>query len=146
MKSIWVILCRDPRETNWCILQKICQQHHHYHLKSCYFSLCVCVCYTHVQLFATPWTVCSPLESMGFSIHGIIQARTLDRLPCPSPGDLPDSGIEPGSPALQTNSLLSEPPGKPICKYAHIYHCTDHTESVWYTAEINTLWINKNFN
>ena len=34
-------------------------------------------------------------------------------LPFPSPGDLPDPGIEPGSPALQANSLLSEPPGKP---------------------------------
>ena len=34
-----------------------------------------------------------------------------------SPGDLPDPGIEPGSPALQADSLLSEPPEKPrICK------------------------------
>ena len=33
-------------------------------------------------------------------------------LPCPSPGDLSDPGIEPGSPALQADSLLSEPPGK----------------------------------
>ena len=34
-------------------------------------------------------------------------------LPFPSPGNLPDPGIEPGSPTLQANSLLSEPPGKP---------------------------------
>ena len=34
-------------------------------------------------------------------------------LPCPSPGDLPDPGIEPGSAALQADSLLTEPPGKP---------------------------------
>ena len=33
-------------------------------------------------------------------------------LPFPSPGDLPDPGIEPGSSALQADSLLSEPPGK----------------------------------
>ena len=33
-------------------------------------------------------------------------------LPFPSPGDLPNPGIEPGSPALQADSLLSEPPGK----------------------------------
>ena len=33
-------------------------------------------------------------------------------LPIPSPGDLPDPGIEPGSPALQADSLPSEPPGK----------------------------------
>ena len=35
-------------------------------------------------------------------------------LPFPSPGDLPDSGIKPGSPALQANSLSSESPGKPM--------------------------------
>ena len=33
--------------------------------------------------------------------------------PIPSPGDLPDPGMEVGSPALQADSLLSEPPGKP---------------------------------
>ena len=33
-------------------------------------------------------------------------------LPCPPPGDLPNPGIEPRSPTLQENSLLSEPPGK----------------------------------
>ena len=35
-------------------------------------------------------------------------------LPFTSPGDLPDQGTEPGSPALQADSLLSEPPGKPF--------------------------------
>jgi len=34
-------------------------------------------------------------------------------LPCPSPEDLPDPGIKPGSPTLQADSLPSEPPGKP---------------------------------
>ena len=33
-------------------------------------------------------------------------------LPFPSPGDLPDPGIEPGSPALEADALTSEPPGK----------------------------------
>ena len=36
-------------------------------------------------------------------------------LPCPSPGDLPDPGIEPGSPVLQADCLPSEPPGRPSC-------------------------------
>ena len=36
-------------------------------------------------------------------------------MPFPSPGDLPNPGIEPRSPALQTDSLLSQPPGKPVC-------------------------------
>ena len=34
-------------------------------------------------------------------------------LPFPSPGDLPDPGIEPGPPALEADALTSEPPGKP---------------------------------
>ena len=39
-------------------------------------------------------------------------------LPFPSPGDLPDPGIEPGSPALQADALTSEPPGKPLAAAA----------------------------
>ena len=38
-------------------------------------------------------------------------------LPFPSPGDIPDPGIELGSLALQADSLPSEPPGKPQCIY-----------------------------
>ena len=53
---------------------------------------------------------CSP---PGSSVHGILQARILEWWPFPSPGDLPNPGIEPGSPALQADSLPSEPPGKP---------------------------------
>ena len=45
-------------------------------------------------------------------VHGIRQARVME-LPFPSPGDLPDPGMEPGSPALQADSSPSEPPGKP---------------------------------
>ena len=47
----------------------------------------------------------------GSSDHEIFQARMLEGLPFPSPGDLPDPGIKPGSPALQADSLSSEPPG-----------------------------------
>ena len=62
-----------------------------------------------VQLFATPWTVAyQALQSMGFS-----RQEYWIGLPFPSPGDLPNPGIEPGSPALQTDALPSEPPGKP---------------------------------
>ena len=39
------------------------------------------------------------------------------RLPLPSPGDLSDSGIEPGSPALQVSSLPTELRGKPLLKH-----------------------------
>ena len=54
----------------------------------------------------------SPPDS---SVHGILQARIPSGLPFPSPGDVPDPGIKPGSPALQADSLPSEPPGKPYC-------------------------------
>ena len=58
----------------------------------------------------TPWTVAhqAPL-SIGFSWQ-----ESWIRLPLPSPGDLPNSGIETRSPALQADSLPSEPPGKLI--------------------------------
>ena len=63
-----------------------------------------------VQLFVTPWTVAhqAPL-SMGFS-----KQEYWSGLPFPSPGDLPDPGIEPRSPALQADALTSEPPGKHV--------------------------------
>ena len=63
-----------------------------------------------VQLFATLWTVAheAPL-SMGFS-----RQEYWSELPFPSPGDLPNSGIEPESPALQADALPSELPGKPL--------------------------------
>ena len=43
---------------------------------------------------------------------GLPRQESWSALPYPPPGDLPDPGIEPGSPALQADSLLSEPPGK----------------------------------
>ena len=60
-------------------------------------------------------TLCDPIDSSppGSSVHGISQARILEWVAISSPGDLPNPGIEPGSPALQAESLLSEPPGKP---------------------------------
>ena len=48
----------------------------------------------------------------GFSVHGILQTRILEWVAIPFPGDLPDPGIELGSPALQADALPSEPPGK----------------------------------
>ena len=51
----------------------------------------------------------------GSSVLGILQARILSELPFPSPEDFPNPGIEPRSPALQANSLLTELWGKPLC-------------------------------
>ena len=62
-----------------------------------------------VQLFATPWTVAYQAPPpMGFSWQ-----ECWSGLPFPSPGDLPNPGIEPGSPEFQADALPSEPPGKP---------------------------------
>ena len=58
-----------------------------------------------VQLFATPWTVAYQAPpSMGFS-----RQEYWSGLPFPSPGDLPNPGIELGSPTLQADALPSEP-------------------------------------
>ena len=70
----------------------------------------VCLLLGRVQLSATPWTVAhQALLSMGFS-----RQESWSGLPFPSPRDLPNLGIEPTSPALQADTLLSEPPGKPV--------------------------------
>ena len=65
---------------------------------------------SHVQLFLTPWIVAhqAPL-CVGFS-----RQESWSELPFPSPGDLPEPGIEPGSSALEADALTSEPPGKPL--------------------------------
>ena len=52
-------------------------------------------------------------SSPGFSVCGVLQARILEWWPFPPPGELPYSGVEPGSLALQADSLPSELPGKP---------------------------------
>ena len=48
------------------------------------------------------------------SVHGILQERILEQLPCPPPGDLSNPRIRPRSPTLQADSLPAELPGKPI--------------------------------
>ena len=69
-----------------------------------------------VRLFATPWTVAYQASpSMGFS-----RLEFWSGLPFPSPGDLLDPGIEPGSPALQADALPSEPPGKPLPWWSNV--------------------------
>ena len=76
-----------------------------------YMCVCVCVCvcvckclYVRLSLFATPID-CSP---PGPSVHGILQARTLEWVAISSPR----GSFQPRSPALQADSLPCEPPGK----------------------------------
>ena len=56
-------------------------------------------------------TLCDPMDYSppGFTVHGILQARILKLIAFPSPGGLPDPGMEAESPALQADSLPSEP-------------------------------------
>ena len=91
---------------------------------------------------------CSP---PGSSVLGISKQEYWSGLPFPSPGDLPDPGIEPRSPALQADSLLSELPKKPIIalfklpkisKYPNVLH----QENVLLKCVLNSgiLFSNKN--
>ena len=56
----------------------------------------------HAKLLQLCPTFCNSIDCSqpGSSVHGILQAKILERLPFPPPGDLPDLGIKPGSPAL----------------------------------------------
>ena len=63
-----------------------------------------------VQLFATPWTAAHQARlSIEFS-----RQEYWSGLPFLPAGDIPDPGIEPGAPTLESDTLPSEPPGKPI--------------------------------
>ena len=88
--------------------------------------------FSRVWLFATLWTIASqaPL-SMGFS-----RQEYWSGLPCPPPGDLPDSGIEPASPALASRFFTAEPPGKPCLFTHHLWLFSLHWKS-WVVANEN---------
>ena len=79
---------------------------------------CMLSCFSHVRLFATPWTVAhqAPL-STGFS-----RQEYWSGLPCRPPGDLPDPRIEPeslASPALAGGFFTTESPEKLISMFEH---------------------------
>jgi len=80
--------------------------------------VCVCVCVLVAQLFfATPWTVALQAPwCVGFP-----RQEYWSGLPFPSPGDLPHPGIEPGSLALQVDSLPLEPDQRARCIYASLW-------------------------
>ena len=68
--------------------------------------------YMKVKVTQSRHTLCDPMD---YTVHGILQARILERFP--SPGDLPDPGIQPRSPALQEDSSPTELSVKPSVLY-----------------------------
>ena len=82
----------------------------------------------HVRLFTTPCTV----TRQALLTTGVSRQEYWSRLPFPSPGDLPDPGIEPrshSSPALQVDSVPTEPPGKPSVTNGPIHFLTKSLKS-----------------
>ena len=72
------------------------------------FIGCVLSCFSCIQIFVPLWTAaCQALLSLGLS-----RQEYWSGLSCPPPGDLPDPGIKPRSPALQADFLPGKPPGK----------------------------------
>ena len=67
-------------------------------------------------------TLCDPVDCSppGSYVHGILQARILDWVAISFSGDLPNAGIEPRSPTLQLDSLLSEPPGVSVLHFGFL--------------------------
>ena len=77
-------------------------------MKICSTSLVTVLLVTQLCPTLCETTDCSP---PGSTIHGILQARILECIAISFSRDLSDPGLKPGSPALQADSLLSEPPG-----------------------------------
>ena len=90
-------------------------------------------CLTHCDLMD-----CSPPDS---SVHGILQVRYWCVLPCPPPGDLPNSGIAASSPALQANLPLSQQ-GSPVwieVPLNIVRHCTLVQRRQWHPLQYSCL-------
>ena len=89
------------------------------------------------QLFPT---VCN---TMDYIVHGIPRPEYRVGQPFPSPGDLPNPGIKPSSPALQVDSLSSEPPGKPkntgVGSLSLLQRIFPTQESIWSTLHCRQI-------
>ena len=84
----------------------------------------------------TPWTVAHQAPpSMEFS-----RQEYWSGLPFPSPGDLPDPGIEPGSTALQADALPSEPPGMAQTNQGIFWNCQKRVrKSYWVKHDMSVI-------
>ena len=91
LQYIWEHLQKETSDGKWCEMLVVVVE-----------SLC------HIRL-CDPMVPSPPGSSMGFP-----RQKYWSGLPFPPPGDLPHPGIKPASPALQADSLPTEPPGKPV--------------------------------
>ena len=101
------VLCYEPIMVSHSYF-KIFLYRHLVTLQIVCVCVCVCVCVLVAQSCPTLCDSCRP----GYSVFGILQARILYWLAISVSRDLPDQKIDPGSPALQANSLQSEQSGK----------------------------------
>ena len=111
----------------YILLAKIESFTHHwtlivYSITSEEFSCC---CYLVTKLYLTPWwfhgleftRLLCPWNSPGKNTEGVA---------IPSPGDLPEPGIKPASPALPGGFFTTEPPGKPTGEFSNYLNSTNH--------------------
>ena len=90
---------------------------HYFHI-ACYVCVCVCVCVLVAQSCPSLCNSkdCSP---PGSSVHAILWARILEWVAIPFSSRSAHPGVKPRSHTLQADSLLSEPPDKPIVCHSH---------------------------
>ena len=111
---------------------------------------CCAKCFMYIYLFVSCLvaqsclTLCHPMDLKWPLSKGFSRQKYWRVLPCPPPGDLPNPGIQLRSPTLQVDSLLSEPPGKPIYLFRFGFGSTTDlhfTVEVWRGQEL--IWGNK---
>ena len=116
-------------------IRKICVSAYIFHKNKLYLEI-----FVRAKSLQSRLTLCDPMGNSppGSSVHWILQARILSRLLFPSPGDLPDSGIEPtspGSPALAGRFFKTRATweifvdinkNKLHCKKDELYHLINH--------------------
>ena len=105
--KVFIFFCLAVRDRVRSKMERdILAEVNHPFIVKLHYGLCVL---SHVRLFATPWSVAHPAPlSIGFS-----RKEYWSGLPFPTPGDLPNPGMEPRSPTLRADSSPAEPPGKP---------------------------------
>ena len=104
---------------------------------------CVLSLFSRVRLFATPWTV--PRQTP--LVHATLQARILEWLPCPPPGDLSNPGIQPASPVLQVDSLPLSHRGRELLLHSDYQTLLSKKiiilQSIFYLPSLKTLLYNR---